>query len=178
MKPRLLFGIVAFLTWFAILVLALGFGSEKVEQPIRMRVEVANEPTYASTTTTETTTTTVAIRHRKKGRCLDFEQVLADYGLQPVRVFSYIAWRESRCIPDAMNTTLNRDGSFDSGLLQINSSWKTVTLNICGGGLELLVVLDCNLRVAKYLLDNGGLAHWAIDEKDLTFIIPADKLAD
>jgi len=63
-----------------------------------------------------------------------------------------------------MNTTLNRDGSFDSGLLQINSTWKTVTRNICGGGLDLLLVLDCNLRVAKYLLDNGGLAHWGIDE--------------
>jgi len=22
------------------------------------------------------------------------------------------------------------------------------------------MTLDCNLRVAKYLLDNGGLGHW------------------
>lgn len=179
MKPRLLLGITAVIFWLALLVVALGFGTEKIEEPIRMRVEVANTQTYATTTTTQTTTTTLAVSHRiHRGTCPDFEQVLADYGLEPVAVFSYVAWRESRCTVGAMNTDLNRDGSFDSGLLQINSSWKTVTRNICGGGVELLVVLDCNLRVAKYLLDNGGLAHWAIDEKDLTFIIPADKLGD
>jgi hypothetical protein len=51
-------------------------------------------------------------------------------------------------------------------LLQINSTWKTVTRNICGGGLELLINLDCNLRVAKYLLDNGGLGHWGMENAE------------
>lgn len=102
-------------------------------------------------------------------RCPRWEPYFKEYGL-PVKRFSYIAWRESRCRIKAVNAkwdaqgnitwTLNKDGSFDSGLLQINSSWRTVTKNICGGGIELLLTLDCNLRVAKYLYDNGGLGHW------------------
>jgi hypothetical protein len=59
-------------------------------------------------------------------------------------------------------SALNKDGSYDIGLLQINSSWKTVTKNICGGDITALYELDCNLRVAKYLLDNGGTAHWSV----------------
>lgn len=102
--------------------------------------------------------------------CPTFEPLFREYGLKPVKTFSYIAWRESRCRPDAINArwdaqgnmvwSLNKNGSYDSGLLQINSTWRTVTKNVCGGGLELLMDVDCNLRVAKYLLDNGGLGHW------------------
>lgn len=103
-------------------------------------------------------------------RCPRFEPLFKEYGLFPVETFSYIAYRESRCRIKAINATwdaegnltyhLNKDKSWDSGLLQINSSWKTVTRNICGTNLEGLLILDCNLRVAKYLLDNGGLSHW------------------
>jgi hypothetical protein len=105
-------------------------------------------------------------------RCPQYESLLAAHGLRPVQVFSYIAWRESRCRPDAINArwdrsgrlvwTLNRNRSYDSGLLQVNSSWKTVTRQTCGGDIDLLLTLDCNLRVAKYLLDNGGLRHWSL----------------
>lgn len=105
-------------------------------------------------------------------RCPQYESLLAAHGLRPVQAFSYIAWRESRCRPDAINArwdksgrlvwTLNRNRSYDSGLLQVNSSWKTVTRQTCGGGIDLLLTLDCNLRVAKYLLDNGGLRHWSL----------------
>jgi hypothetical protein len=108
----------------------------------------------------------------KTRRCPQFEQTFRDYGLVPVKVFSYIAWRESGCNPDAVNAkwdangkiiwTLNKNGSYDSGLLQVNSSWQTVTKNICGGGIKLLRTLDCNLKVSKYLLDNGGLNHWSL----------------
>jgi hypothetical protein len=107
-------------------------------------------------------------------RCPKYEQLFAEYGLVPVETFSYIAYRESRCRPKAVNArwdeagnivwTLNKNGSYDSGLLQINSTWKTVTKNICGGGIEMLKELDCNLRVAKYLLDNGGLSHWGVKD--------------
>lgn len=179
MKPKLLVAVLLIVAWLTVLAMALTFGTEKVEEPIRMRTEVANTLTNATTTTTttpQTTTTTVALSQQPSKGCPEFEPVLAAHGLEPVQIFSYIAWRESRCTIEAMNTTLNRDGSFDSGLLQINSTWKTVTRNICGGGLELLVGLDCNLRVAKYLLDNGGLGHWGMANKDLTSITVADKL--
>jgi hypothetical protein len=57
---------------------------------------------------------------------------------------------------------LNKDGSRDLGLLQINSSWRTVTKNICGTDINGLFDIDCNLSVAKYLYDNGGAGHWSL----------------
>lgn len=97
-------------------------------------------------------------------RCPEFEQTFADAGLPPKK-FSFIAWRESRCKPTAYNDTLNRDGSRDYGLLQINSTWKKVTSAVCGtpyGELDVLFTVNCNIAVAKYLYDNGGLGHWAV----------------
>ena len=111
----------------------------------------------------------VAPAHSVK-RCVMFEPAFAAHGLLPVNVFSMIAYRESRCRINAINAkwnaagemtwALNKNRTYDSGLLQINSSWKTVTRQVCGGGLDLLLTLDCNLKVARYLLDNGGLNHW------------------
>jgi hypothetical protein len=94
-------------------------------------------------------------------RCPQWEAKFREHGL-PVKVFSYIAWRESRCNPKAHNTTLNRNGTQDLGLIQANSSWKTVTRNICGTDITGLFNVDCNLSVAKYLYDNGGLRHWSL----------------
>ena len=108
-------------------------------------------------------------------RCPEFEALFEQHGLVPVDTFSFIAWRETRCDPSKVNAefgpdgkptkTLNRDGSYDVGLLQINSTWKTVTHEVCGtpwGKMFVLRDLDCNLRVARYLLDNGGLGHWSL----------------
>jgi soluble lytic murein transglycosylase-like protein len=94
-------------------------------------------------------------------RCPEWESKFVEYGL-PVKLFSYIAWRESRCKPDAHNTKLNRNGSQDLGLLQVNSSWKTVTKNICGTSIDGLFNVDCNLKVSRYLYDNGGAGHWSM----------------
>lgn len=97
-------------------------------------------------------------------RCPKWETKFAQHGL-PVQTFSYIAWRESRCRIRAHNTTLNADKSQDLGLVQINSSWKKVTSQICNapyGDLSVLFKVDCNLAVAKYLYDNGGLGHWRL----------------
>lgn len=97
-------------------------------------------------------------------RCPSLELLIAEYQL-PVEVFSYIAWRESRCNPKAHNKTLNRNGSQDRGAFQINSTWKTVTANSCGtpyGKLSVLFDVRCNLAVAKYLYENGGLRHWSL----------------
>lgn len=116
------------------------------------------------------------ISYDKEKRCQQFEQAFDQYGLHPVEVFSYIAWRESRCNPDAVNAiwkngkiawTLNKDGTYDSGLLQINSTWITVTAQVCNsewGNMKVLRSVDCNLKVAKFLLDSSadGLGHWNI----------------
>ena len=109
----------------------------------------------------------------KNKRCPQFNSKFKEYKL-PVQVFSYIAWRESGCNPKAINAkfdangkvtwTLNKNGSIDRGLLQINSGWQTVTKNVCGTDLNGLLELDCNLSVAKYIMDNskGKLMNWKI----------------
>lgn len=121
-------------------------------------------------------------------RCEKFEQILRIYGL-PVKQFSYIAWRESKCVLKAVGWNYHngksaadcRRGSFehhrrcdavksyDVGLLQINSTWRTVTRRLCANGktdVDMIVLKDlgCNLRVAKYLFDNGGYGHWGLEE--------------
>ncbi len=101
-------------------------------------------------------------------RCPRFEPLFRQHGL-PVVAFSYISWRESRCSPKAHNKTLNRNGSQDYGLVQINSGWKTITAQICQapfGQMTILFDVDCNLKVARYLYDRGGLGHWRIRTVD------------
>ena len=51
----------------------------------------------------------------------------------------------------------------DWGLMQVNGSWRTVTVKICGKAPETGVLLKprCNLAVARWLYDNGGMGHWA-----------------
>jgi hypothetical protein len=105
-------------------------------------------------------------------RCPQFEQLFHQYGLEPVDTFSYIAYRESKCNPKAVNAkwdsngnliwSLNKNGTYDSGLLQINSGWRSVVKRICRTDLTGLFLVDCNLKVAKFILDNteGGLRNW------------------
>lgn len=115
----------------------------------------------------------------KSMRCPKFEDELKEAGL-PVDVFSYIAYRESRCNPKAVNArwrdgkiiwTLNKDGSYDSGLLQINSSWIRTVQEVCkvdtgsrDRDLQKLLDIDCNLKMAKWIMENtsGKLRNWSI----------------
>ena len=104
-------------------------------------------------------------------RCPEWKSKFKEYGL-PVDVFSYIAFRESSCNEKAINAkfdkngnvtwTLNKNGSIYRGLVQINSCWKSVVKDICGTSLDGLLNVDCNLKVAKYILENtkGGLGNW------------------
>ncbi len=92
--------------------------------------------------------------------CPQWEAKLKAQGLVPVKKFSYIMWRESRCQEKVVSKP-NSNKTRDYGLLQINSSWKTVTRQVCGGkNINVLLNSKCNLKVAKYLFDNGGLSHW------------------
>jgi hypothetical protein len=117
------------------------------------------------------------------GRCPQYESLLAKYEL-PVAEFSRIMYRESRCTPKAIGWNYRRGmshndcklspaatyrrckavKSFDSGLLQINSSWVSVTSQACKtkyGDLSVLLIPDCNLKVAKYLFkEGGGIGNW------------------
>lgn len=110
-------------------------------------------------------------------RCPALEPVFEAYGLYPIATWSYIAWRESGCRPKAQNATwdasgnmtyaLNKDGSYDTGLLQINSSWRSVTAKVCGekaiqNYMQGLKTVHCNLMVARYIMEHskGGLSNW------------------
>lgn len=113
-------------------------------------------------------------------RCPKWEAKFREYGL-PVEVFSYIAWRESKCNPKAINArwnskgvmtyTLNKNGTWDSGLVQINSSWIRIVREVCNVNtgsmrqdLEALLKVNCNLSMAKWIMDNtlGKLRNWSI----------------
>jgi len=101
-------------------------------------------------------------------RCPQWEAAFRKAGL-PVKEFSYIAWRESRCRIKAINAiwkngkivwALNKNGSYDSGLLQINSGHRELVKRVCRGDLDSLLVLSCNLLAAKALFDAHGLQPW------------------
>ena len=113
----------------------------------------------------------------KSKRCPQWEPKIAEAGL-PVQTFSYIAWRESGCNPKAVNArwqngqivwTLNKNGSYDSGLFQVNSSWLTATRQVCGVNtgnkrkdLEALYNVDCSIAMAVWIMENtkGKLGNW------------------
>lgn len=93
-------------------------------------------------------------------RCPQWEDLIRKAGL-PVRMFSYIAYRESRCQARVIGNPKSRRP--DYGLMQINGSWVTVTSKVCRaryGDLKVLLSPTCNVAVAKYLWDRGGRNHW------------------
>lgn len=77
----------------------------------------------------------------------------------------YVMWRESRCQPDAHNTTLNKNGTTDIGLVQVNdASWCLPNSWHDEGYLQrvgVLTTVGCeqlfdpatNLRAAKAIHD-------------------------
>ena len=94
-----------------------------------------------------------------------------------METLDYIMHRESRCRPKAHNTTLNKDGSTDMGLTQINDrSWCLPSRYYKNGYLQSLGIIKycedlfdplTNLRAAKALYDysqeNGsGFRPWGI----------------
>lgn len=102
--------------------------------------------------------------------CAKLEKAFKQHGL-PVKEFTYIAKRESGCNPKAINArfnkkgeviwTLNKNGTIDRGLLQINSIHEPTVRQLCGkGGLDLLLTTDCNLKVAAYLYKRYNLVPW------------------
>ena len=84
----------------------------------------------------------------------------------PVEVFDRIMWRESRCNPNAISKP-NRDGSVDVSLLQINSTWRTLTAKTCkrpyNQVIKSLTDPSCNLKVARILWADGkGASNWRV----------------
>ena len=97
------------------------------------------------------------------GTCPQWEALFRQYGL-PAKTFSKIAWRESRCNPKSVSAIRKSTGRPDVGILQIQGSWVTVTSTICrvprNKVVKALTNPICNVKVARYLYDNGGYGHW------------------
>ncbi len=134
------------------------------------------EPPIAS----ETTPTTVPVP--SDALCPEWWPLAIDAGwtLDLLPTLDYVMWRESRCLPDQHNTTLNKDGSTDLGLTQINDeSWCLGTRWYPNGYLQTVGVLNyvgcnelfdpyTNLKAAKAIYDyslrenDAGWQPWSI----------------
>lgn len=112
--------------------------------------------------------------------CPEWHDALRSAGL-PVRFFAPVMWRESRCQPTAIGWNYKKGKShkncelspartyrkcsavrsYDIGLLQVNSTWFSVTKSICkSSDILILQKPSCNIAVAAYLYANGGSSHW------------------
>lgn len=117
-------------------------------------------PAQAHHTTNRTYPNWVDAAWESGKRCKRWEHLLRKHDL-PVKPFSYIAYRESRCNPKAWNKHDPASGSY--GLWQINGSWVTVTANICltvWGDRTALWNPTCNVKVSAYLFREGGFKAW------------------
>ena len=126
---------------------------------------LASGPTWvAASSTPKDDIRRAAIPRDLTKRCPRWEPWFKAYDLPP-KIFSYVAWRESRCSPSALSV-VRWTGKPDVGLLQIQGSWVTVTSNVCkvprNQVVEALLDVRCNLSVARYLYQNGGLGHWSL----------------
>ena len=131
-----------------------------------------------------TLTTTAAQAHGAPAvnKCPQYHAALRKAGL-PVEPFSQIMYRESRCVPGAIGWNYQPGTgykdcrrqpaslykrcravrTYDSGLLQINSSWVSVTAQVCKsrfGDMTVLLQPACNLAVAAHLYKTSGIGHW------------------
>jgi hypothetical protein len=103
---------------------------------------------------------TLAPAAAKTGTCPEWEPMLQKYGL-PVADFSYVMWRESRCLSSAVGH--NKNARDDIGLLQVSASWSTLTKRLCRTTKRPEVALlspTCNLTVAASLYSTSGLRPW------------------
>ena len=117
-------------------------------------------PVSAHHTTNRTYPGWVDAAWENGNRCKRWEQMLRKHSL-PVKAFSYIAWRESRCNPKAWNRHDPASGSY--GLWQINGSWTSLTAEICRtpwGDRTALWNPKCNVRVAVRLFQEDGFRPW------------------
>lgn len=123
-------------------------------------------------TVTPTTTANDAVIP-PTARCGGWWGSAVEAGWEPedLETLDYVMWRESRCDPSQHNTTLNRDGSTDIGLTQVNDrSWCLPTRWYPNGYLQTVGVLrnvGCeelfdpiiNLKAAKAIYDYSKEAN-------------------
>ena len=78
-------------------------------------------------------------------KCPRWAELIVETGfkLKDLKTVDALIWRESRCIAKAHNKTLNKDGSQDYGLMQINDrSWCLKSRYYPKGYLQQLKILE------------------------------------
>lgn len=176
--PRIMAAAVA-------LLITLGVGSvhnppTPVPSPTTIKEVAVVSSFLTATTQPRITTTTTSVLAGV--RCGQWWGLALELGWQPedMETLDYVIWRESRCDHTQHNTTLNRDGSSDIGLTQINDrSWCLPTKWYPSGYLQSVGVLSTvgceqlfdaatNLRAAKaiheYHISRGqqGFEAWKV----------------
>ncbi|ANH49334.1 C-type lysozyme/alpha-lactalbumin family protein [Freshwater phage uvFW-CGR-AMD-COM-C429] len=90
----------------------------------------------------------VAHAAKKKGLCPQWHSLALSVGWRSKHLLTLdrLMHRESRCWAGALNSTLNRDGSSDYGLMQINDkTWCLPSKYAFKGYLQAQKILkDCN----------------------------------
>ncbi len=126
----------------------------------------------APTTTTPQVTTTETRPVPPTDTCQQILDLAAQIGWpeDELDTLGVVLMRESRCQPDAHNTTRNADGSTDIGLVQINDrTWCLPNKYWPIGWLQAHHIIDhCsdlfipenNLRAALAIWENSGWAPW------------------
>lgn len=92
--------------------------------------------------------------------CHKYDYLLKAHGL-PVGVFSRIMFRESGCQPQARN--VNRNGTVDRGLLQLNSIHLKPGGVADGYARAQLYIPEINIKLAARLYKRSGMRPWRLN---------------
>ena len=154
--------------YFAISALVYAFFIPQFPE-ITNEVEPVSEIIITTTTTIPPTTTTTIPRTDCE-KVKDLARIIG-WAESELDNLIKIVYRESRCSPSVINKTLNKDGSYDYGLLQINDkSWCKPTRYHENGYLQKLgLITTCddllnpiiNLSAGLMLFDySNGWRQW------------------
>jgi hypothetical protein len=156
---------------FGLIPLNLKTESESIfpEEAISVTPYLIMPPTSMPPTTMPTTTTTIAEPIKT---CEQVEQLMIETGFESsdIPTALRIIYRESRCLESALNTTLNRDKSWDYGLAQINDrTWckgsrfdgtgylqSKGIINSCDDLLDPRINLVAMLELMRYSKHSSG----------------------
>jgi len=84
--------------------------------------------------------------------------VFASTGYTNTKIADCVMYRESRYQPNV--TGYNRNGTYDSGLFQINSIHATAFTQVTGQSWSRRYDPYWNARYAKHLVETAGWAPW------------------
>lgn len=98
-----------------------------------------------------------AVKVAQPTNCADYRGLVAQYAWN-VDVAMAVMQAESGCNPIRDNAGLNRDGSVDYGLFQVNS----VHAAMVGGDLEKLRDPATNVRIAFAVYSGSGWRAWSV----------------